>query len=77
MYITDFVNLMHFVYFVGLMNRFGLVFEAIIWHLLVLGCLQPVAALTTGAILCPIASFFVILSKYDSTFFFAFHFFSY
>ncbi|ESO83920.1 hypothetical protein LOTGIDRAFT_108137 [Lottia gigantea] len=41
-------------------NRFFCVCEAVIWNIIIQGCLQPIAAFITGAIICPTAAFFVI-----------------
>lgn len=42
-------------------NRYCIVLEAIIWNILIQGCLQPIAALFVASILCPIASVVVLV----------------
>lgn len=40
-------------------NRYCIVLEAIVWNILIKGCIQPIAALFVAAILCPIAAIVV------------------
>ncbi|XP_052685923.1 uncharacterized protein LOC128165435 isoform X5 [Crassostrea angulata] len=37
-------------------NKFSIVFEATIYRMLIMGLLQPIAALITGSLLCPMAA---------------------
>ncbi|XP_062594006.1 uncharacterized protein LOC134255480 isoform X1 [Saccostrea cucullata] len=37
-------------------NKFSILFEAIIYRILIMGCIQPVAALLTGSLFCPLAA---------------------
>lgn len=44
-------------------NRFLVIFEAFVWHIGLLGLLQPLAALFVAVILCPLISFFILTGK--------------
>lgn len=44
-------------------NRFSIVFEATIYRMLIMGLLQPIAALITGSLLCPMAALGVSVCK--------------
>ncbi|KAK3789575.1 hypothetical protein RRG08_016254 [Elysia crispata] len=37
-------------------NRLTLLFEALVWNLLLQGCLQPLAAMIVGAVVCPLTA---------------------
>ncbi|KAL3877445.1 hypothetical protein ACJMK2_035151 [Sinanodonta woodiana] len=37
-------------------NKVGILFEALVWRLLIQGCMQPLAALMVGCIGCPLAA---------------------
>ncbi|XP_056019360.1 uncharacterized protein LOC125672084 isoform X3 [Ostrea edulis] len=37
-------------------NKFSILFEAVIYRILIMGCIQPVAALFTGSLFCPVAA---------------------
>lgn len=38
--------------------------EAVIWNILIEGCLQPIAALFVALVLCPIAAFILFMRTY-------------
>ncbi|CAG5132948.1 unnamed protein product, partial [Candidula unifasciata] len=42
-------------------NKFFILFEAVIWNMLLQGCLQPLLAILIGAVACPLASSAVFL----------------
>ncbi|CAC5419470.1 unnamed protein product [Mytilus coruscus] len=42
-------------------NKIGILFEAIIWRLLIQGCIQPVTAVLVGSIGCPLSSLGITL----------------
>ncbi|XP_005097291.1 uncharacterized protein LOC101859401 [Aplysia californica] len=42
-------------------NRWFILFEAVIWNLLLQGCVQPLSALLVGVVACPVASLAVCL----------------
>ena len=44
-------------------NRWLYLCEAILFRILIQGLLQPLAALITATILCPLASFFIICGQ--------------
>ncbi|EEB13018.1 conserved hypothetical protein [Pediculus humanus corporis] len=41
-------------------NKYFVFLEAIIWNILIQGCMQPIAAIIVGAIICPIISLFIL-----------------
>lgn len=45
-------------------NRYFGLFEALIWNIVVLGCVQPLVALLVAAIICPIVSLIILAGKY-------------
>ena len=44
-------------------NAVMYLFEAVIWRILILGLFQPIGALLTGTIACPLASAVIMLGK--------------
>ncbi|CAI9722776.1 Hypothetical predicted protein [Octopus vulgaris] len=42
-------------------NKILVLMEAILWHIVLQGCIQPVTALLFGVIICPLAAFFCLL----------------
>ncbi|KAH9503994.1 hypothetical protein Btru_067508 [Bulinus truncatus] len=42
-------------------NRISILMEAVVWNILLQGCIQPVSAVMVGAVLCPVASFSIFL----------------
>lgn len=42
-------------------NKILVLLEAILWHIFLQGCIQPVAAVLFGAIFCPLAALFCLL----------------
>lgn len=45
----------------GKLNRWCVLFEAVIWRILILGILQPLAALVVALIVCPLCAFFLLI----------------
>ncbi|KAK3091951.1 hypothetical protein FSP39_023952 [Pinctada imbricata] len=37
-------------------NKISILFEALIWRILIQGCIQPIAAMLTGCIVCPLGA---------------------
>lgn len=46
-------------------NRYCIILEALIWNILIQGCLQPIAAVLVAVILCPLASILVLIGKFN------------
>lgn len=44
-------------------NRFSVVLEGVVWNMLILGCLQPVAALFVAIAICPAVSVVILAGK--------------
>ncbi|KAG8185351.1 hypothetical protein JTE90_005478 [Oedothorax gibbosus] len=44
-------------------NKFCIIFEALLWHILFRGILQPILALSVAVIICPLASFIVFIAS--------------
>lgn len=44
-------------------NRYLVVLEALFWNIGVQGCLQPIAALSVAAIVCPVVSFTILTGE--------------
>lgn len=51
-------------------NKYCVILEAIVWNILFQGCVQPIAALFVGLIICPIISLIVLAGKFLFFFFF-------
>lgn len=44
-------------------NKYLVFLEAIVWNILIQGCIQPIAALIVGVIICPIISLAILAGK--------------
>lgn len=44
-------------------NRYCILLEALIWNILIQGCIQPVAAILVASILCPLVSGLILIGK--------------
>lgn len=44
-------------------NRFFVIFQALLWNIGFLGCLQPLAALFVAIVVCPIISLFILTGE--------------
>lgn len=47
-------------------NRYFVIFEAVIWNILLLGFVQPIVALIVAVFICPIISLFILTCKYKT-----------
>lgn len=41
-------------------NKYLVILEAIVWNIIIQGCIQPIAALIVGVIICPFISLVIL-----------------
>lgn len=44
-------------------NRYCIILEALVWNILIQGCLQPVAAVFVASVVCPLISVLIFLGN--------------
>lgn len=44
-------------------NRYCILLEAIIWNILIQGCIQPIVAIFVASIVCPLVSGLILIGK--------------
>lgn len=49
-------------------NRYCILLEALIWNILIQGCIQPIAALLVASILCPLVSGLILIGEFAKQF---------
>lgn len=45
-------------------NKYLVILEAIVWNIIIQGCLQPVAAIIVSFFICPLISMVILAGKY-------------
>lgn len=44
-------------------NKYLVILEAIVWNIIIQGCLQPIAAIIVGFFICPLISMIILAGK--------------